>query len=117
MILRKKPNCKDAAMKEALQQNNKRTRKRVKKESHVEMSPDLLLQLYELLEGERDTVRVYSRALQSELCFVNPALCDPEQLKLQSDCPVYTTRELAFVLSLTEEEFRRFHYLKTKLVG
>ncbi len=115
MILRKKPNCKDAAMKEALQQNSKRARKRVKKESHVAISPDLLLQLYELLEGERDTVRVYSRALQSELCFVNPALRDPDQI--QTDCPVYTTRELAFVLSLSEEEFRRFHYLKTKLVG
>ncbi|RMG68058.1 MAG: hypothetical protein D6715_03320 [Calditrichaeota bacterium] len=76
---------------------------------------DLLLKLYELLEGERDMVRVYSKALQSEICFVNPAVFNPDTL--ETDCPVYTTRELAFVLSLSEEEFRRFHYLKTRLVG
>ncbi|NOX35919.1 MAG: hypothetical protein GXO78_00105 [Calditrichaeota bacterium] len=81
----------------------------------IEVKGDLLLQLYELLQGERGMVRVYSRALQSDVCFVNPAVQDPETLEV--DCPVYTTRELAFVLSLSEEEFRRFHYLKTRLIG
>lgn len=94
---------------------SKRARKRVKSGEHIRLNPDLLLQLYELLEGERAMVRVYSNALQSEICFVNPTRQDPDQLK--SDCPVYTTRELAFVLSLSEEDFRRFHYLKMKLVG
>jgi len=81
----------------------------------VSLNTDLLLKLYELLQGERDMVRVYSKALQSDICFVNPTVHNPDTL--QMDCPMYTTRELAFVLSLTEEEFRRFHYLKTRLVG
>jgi len=78
------------------------------------LNPDLLLRLSELLQGERDMVMIYSKALQSDICFVNTALCDPETLQI--DCPIYTTRELAFVLSLSDEEFRRFHYLKTKLI-
>ncbi len=81
----------------------------------VTLNADLLLQLYELLQGERGLVKVHSKSLNSSLYFVNPAVQDPETLGV--DCPVYTTRELAFVLSLSEEEFRRFHYLKTKLVG
>ncbi len=81
----------------------------------LSLDTDLLLKLYELLQGERDRVRVYSKALQSDICFVNPARHNPDTLPM--DCPVYTTRELAFVLSLTAEEFRRFHYLKTRLVG
>lgn len=79
------------------------------------LTPDLLLKLSQLLQGERDMVMVHSKALQSDICFVNPALRDPATV--QADCPVYTTRELAFILSLSPEEFRRFHYLKTKLVG
>jgi hypothetical protein len=76
---------------------------------------DLLVALYELLQGERNMVRVYSKALQSELCFINP-----EQLNsdlLPTDCPIYSTKELAHIISLSEEEFRRYHYLKIKMVG
>ena len=78
------------------------------------LNPDLMLKLSELVHGERDTVMIHSKALQSDICFVNPALRDPATLRV--DCPVYTTRELAFLLSLSDEEFRRFHYLKTKLI-
>ncbi|GAB4341000.1 MAG: hypothetical protein Kow0037_27260 [Calditrichia bacterium] len=79
------------------------------------LSPDLLLQIYELLQGERDMVRVYSHTLQCHLSFVNPERQNPELL--QNGDPVYTTRELAYVLSLSREDLIRFHYLKTRLVG
>ena len=79
-------------------------------------SPDLLVRLYELLQGEKKMIRAYSKALQSELCFVNAEQVPPEELA-RLDCPVYTTRELAYIISLSDEEFRRFHYLKTRLVG
>jgi len=78
-------------------------------------SPDLLLLLYELLQGQREMVRVYSRALQSEICLVNTPQTRPELLTL--DCPVYTTRELAQIISLSAEEFQRFHDRKTRMVG
>lgn len=74
------------------------------------LSTDLMLKLYELLQGERDMVRVHSDALDSDICFVNAALCDPSSLL--TDCPVYTTRELVHVLSLSADEFRRFHEVK-----
>ena len=61
-------------------------------------------------------IRVYSETLQNELCFVNDEHIPPEELA-RLDCPVYTTRELAYILSLSDQEFRRFHYLKTRLVG
>ncbi len=76
--------------------------------------PDLLLQLYELLQGDRGTVVVYSNALQDKLYFVNPAVVDVETLP--KGTPVYTTRELAFVITLSDEELRRYHYLKMKLI-
>ena len=76
---------------------------------------DLILQLYELLEGRRAALIVYSQALQQAICFVNPALQPPNTV--DGDLPVYTTRELAFILTLSPEEFRRFHYLKARLVG
>jgi hypothetical protein len=78
--------------------------------------PDLRVTLYELLQGKRNMLRVYSELLQDELCFVNAESLPPEDLA-RLDCPVYTTRELAHILSLSDEEFRRFHYLKTRLVG
>lgn len=81
----------------------------------VAFDTDLLLKLYELLQGERGLVRVYSQTLQAEICFVNPALQDPVQIPVEEIA--YTTSELAFVLSLSEEEFRRFHYLKTRLLA
>lgn len=74
---------------------------------------DMMMQLYELLQGDRATVTIYSKALGSEICFVNPAM---ENEPAFSEAPVYTTRELAFVLSLSAEEFRRYHYLKMQLV-
>ncbi len=85
--------------------------KRVKKSKSF--SPDLLVQLYELLQGERESVRVYSKALDSELYFVNSEDVAHQQKSL--NCPVYTTRELAFVLSLSPSELKRYHYLKQKL--
>ena len=78
-------------------------------------SPDLLLLLYELLQGQREMVRMYSRSLQSEICLVNTQQTRPELLA--QDCPVYTTRELAQIISLSAEEFQRFHHRKTKMVG
>ncbi len=93
----------------------KRIRQHSKYSEHIALNPDLLLKLYELLQGERDTVKVYSKALESELCFVNPHRMNPDQVTV--DCPVYTTRELAHIISLSGEDFRRFHYLKTRLVG
>jgi len=81
-----------------------------------EKSSELLVQLYELLQGERHMIRIHSHVLQSELCFVNTEKISPEELA-RLDCPVYTTRELAYIISLSDEEFRRFHYLKTRLVG
>ncbi len=102
-------------METTVQKTVKRTRQRTRHGDHIALNPDLLLQLYELLQGERDMVQVYSRALEGEVCFVNPALRDPEQVQLA--CPVYSTRELAYVISLSEQDFRRYHYLKTRLVG
>ncbi len=71
---------------------------------------DLLLKLYELLQGERDMIKVHSNTFDSDICFVNPALCDPSTL--QTDCLIYTTRELAQVLSLTPEGLRYFNRQK-----
>ncbi len=88
-------------------------RKSAKKTPTPKLNPDMLVQLYELLEGEREMVRVFSKALNEEICFVNPELVDVE--KLPVDLPVYTTREIAFVLSMQPDEFRRYHYLKTRL--
>ncbi len=102
-------------MNTTLQLPLRRTRQHTRHAGHIDLNPDLVLQLYELLEGERDTIRLYSKALNGEVLFVNPERVNPDLLA--HDCPVYTTRELAYVLSLSEEEFRRFHYLKTKLVG
>lgn len=76
--------------------------------------PDVVVKLYELLQGERKMIRIFSKSLGCEICFVNAELTNSMQLTI--DCPVYTTEELAFVLSLTEAEFKQFHYLKTRLV-
>jgi hypothetical protein len=103
------------SMEAIVQQAKKQHGKRRKEENHITLDTDLLLKLYELLQGERDVVYLYSKALQSELCFVNPEIKDPAQIT--TDCPVYTTRELAYIISLSTEDFRRFHYLKTRLVG
>lgn len=92
----------------------KTTRRRSRHKVDKQFDADMLLKLYELLQGERDMVRVHSKALGSEICFVNPEVHNPEQMQL--DCPAYSTRELAFVLSLSPPELRRYHYLKMKLV-
>lgn len=75
---------------------------------------DLVLRIYELLQGERDMVKIYSKQLRCEIYLVNPALKDPQELRVP--VPVYTTHELAFVLALSGEELKRFHYLKKKLL-
>ena len=71
-----------------------------------------MFKLSELLRGKRDIVKVRSDAFDSDICFVNPALRDPSTL--QTDCPVYTTKELAHILSLSPEEFQQFHDLKVR---
>jgi hypothetical protein len=76
--------------------------------------PDMIVKIYELIQGEREMVRIYSKSLESDICLVNAEMTTP--LQLPTDCPIYTTEELAFVLSLSEEEFKRFHYIKTRLV-
>lgn len=90
--------------------NLRRSRRKPRKN----FDTDMLVKLYELLQGERDMVRVHSKVLDSEICFVNAELYDPA--KLSPNCPAYTTRELAFVLSLSPSELRQYHYLKMKLV-
>lgn len=75
---------------------------------------DLFIALYELLEGKRAALKIYSHRIGGEILLVNPELYQPE--KMHHHCPVYTTQELAFILNLNSEEFRRFHYLKTRLV-
>ncbi len=82
---------------------------------HGRKSSGLVRVLYDLLQGKRELVRVYSRALGQELCFINAERVNPDLVP--GNCPVYTTRELAYILSLSGEEFQRFHYLKTRLVG
>ena len=89
-------------------------RRRQRRSTQKHFDRDMLLKLYELLQGERDMVRVHSKALGSEICFVNPEIHNPETIS--PDCPAYTTRELAFVLSLSPAELQRYHYLKMKLV-
>ena len=98
-----------------IRQPKKRTGQNIRQKNKTTSRPDLLLALYELVQGDREMVRVYSKALQNDICFVNPERVNPETLAF--DCPVYTTRELAYIISLSEEEFQRFHYLKTRLVG
>lgn len=87
--------------------HRKATKKRKRTNPPQPLNPDLVFKLSELLQGERGMLKVHSDAFESDICFVNPAVCDPSTL--QMDCPVYTTRELANVLSLSPEEFRQFH--------
>lgn len=75
-----------------------------------ESDAGLLLKLYELLQGERGVIRVHSNVLGSDVYFVNPAVCDLAEL--QSDCPVYTTGELAQVLELPPEGLGEFNRQK-----
>jgi len=99
-------------MQNLIQKPGERLRRR--RGSSYKIQPELMLKLSELLQGERDMIKVYSRAFNSDICFINPAVCDPSTLP--TDCPVYTTRELAHVLSLSPEEFRRFHGVKKQRV-
>ncbi|MFZ0390741.1 MAG: hypothetical protein WAN36_09825 [Calditrichia bacterium] len=75
----------------------------------------LVQKIYELLQGKRVMLKAYSNALQSEVLFVNSEQVNMEQLP--EGLPVYTTRELAQIISFSREEFQRFHYLKTRMVG
>lgn len=76
---------------------------------------ELMVKLYELLQGQRDMVRVYSKVFESDLCFINPERLHSDLIP--TDCPVYTTRELAHIISLPDEELKQFHYLKIRMVG
>jgi hypothetical protein len=86
----------------------------MKNKMNKQMS-ELVLRLYQLLQGEREVVRVYSRVLQDDLYFINPDSVNTELLP--GNCAVYTTRELAHIISISGEDFRRYHYLKLKKVG
>ncbi len=77
-------------------------------------TPDILVKLYEFLQGERGELKIFSNVLGEELYFVNPVIF-PET-NWPTDKAVYTTREIAFILSLSSSELQRYHYLKTKLV-
>ena len=88
------------------------TKKRRRTKLSLQLSHNLILKLSELLQGERSMLKVHSNTFDSDICFVNPVVCDPATL--QMECPVYTTRELAQVLSLSPAEFRRFHETKAE---
>lgn len=92
-------------MRSIIEKRTIKRRKRTNRNSNP--GSDLMFKLSELLQGEREMIRVRSDAFDSDICFVNPALRDPSTL--QMDCPVYTTGELAHILSLSPEEFRKFH--------
>jgi hypothetical protein len=93
----------------------KATKKRKRANPAQLFNSNLLFKLSELLQGEREMLKIHSDTFDSDICFVNPAVCDPSTL--QMDCPVYTTKELAQVLSLSPEEFRQSHGLKVKSVA
>ncbi|RMF57939.1 MAG: hypothetical protein D6748_10070 [Calditrichaeota bacterium] len=88
------------------------SRKLKRKRNSFHNNPDLIVKLYELIQGKRNSVRVYSGELGGEVCFINPEVGTPTEV--EKDCPIYTTRELAFVLSLNKDELRRYHYLKQR---
>ncbi len=92
------------------------TKKRKKRTSSAPKASnaDIFVKLFELLQGEREKIYIYSKKLGCKICLVNPALINPKTIK--SNYPVYTTKELAFILSFDADELRRFHYLKTRLV-
>lgn len=91
------------------------TKKRRRTNPLQTLNSDLIFKLSELLQGERGMLKVHSDTLDSDICFVNPAVCNPSIL--QMECPIYTTKELAQVLSLSPEEFRQSHVLKEKSVA
>ena len=91
--------------------------KRRKKSQGKSVRPgnaDIFVKLFELLQGDRKKIYIYSKKLGCKICLVNPAVINPKKMK--SNYPVYTTNELAFILSFDADELQRFHYLKTKLV-
>ena len=98
---------------EAVATQHRTERNVVKRDSEQHFNNDMMLKLYELLQGEREVVKVYSKVLNSDLYFVNPEL--QERVEDELECPTYTTRELSFVLSMTAEELQQYHYLKTRL--
>ena len=89
-------------------------RKLNRRPSKKAFNADMMVKLYELLQGQRDMVKVFSKALDSDIYFVNPASKNVDSKTL--DGPMYSTREISFVLSLSPAELRRYHYLKMKLV-
>jgi hypothetical protein len=89
-------------------------RRRKLRDVQPKEDPDLLVKLYEFLQGERGELKIFSKVLGEELYFVNPVKI-PES-NWPTEKAVYTTREIAFVLSLSPAELQRYHYLKSKLV-
>ena len=101
-----------AGSKEKYISSKKRKKRKIK--PGKKPNADMFMKLFELLQGEREVMYVYSKKLGCKICLVNPALRNPKEVK--SNHPVYTTNELAFILSFDANELERFHYLKTKLV-
>lgn len=94
---------------------SKRTvRRKIEKPQQGNFDADTLMQLYELLQGERKMVRVHSQTLDEDICFVNQEAGGDDGAA--TGCAQYSTRELSFVLSLSPEELKRYHYLKTSLI-
>ncbi len=73
---------------------------------------DIILELFQVLEGQRSSLIFYSHTLECDICLVNTALADVEQQNMT--CPVYTTDELAYILTLSQMDLKRYHYLKSR---
>ncbi len=91
-----------------------KVRRRKLRDVQPKEDPDLLVKLYEFLQGERGELKIFSRVLGEELYFVNPVKIPESNWPM--DKAVYTTREIALILSLSPSELKRYHYLKSKLV-
>ena len=89
----------------------KRVRSRRRSQKNSTFSNDMLIKLYELLRGERSAMKVFSKVLNEEIEFVSAAGEEADASR-----PVYTTRELSFILSMSPDELRKYHYFKTRLV-
>ena len=90
----------------------KRVRSRRRSQKKSAFSNDMLIKLYELLRGERSAMKVFSKVLNEEIEFVSGAA----EERGDASRPVYTTRELSFILSMSPDELRKYHYFKTRLV-
>lgn len=90
-------------------------RSTIRKRENAASTVEPVIKLYELIQGERGIVKIYSEFLECEIYLINPGVTNLPPLP--DDCPIYTTEELAFLVNLSEDDLRRYHYLKTRLIG